>query len=163
MGKEVNHGGMLRLAEAFRVSTVTFANEPDSKAEWSGHRGGMFWQPHDWLDPNERMLELQQSGVACMALTLSDRAVSIDDVSFSFPVALVIGQERRGVPAEMEARCDGSVAIPLFGMTESLNVVCATAIALQTIVGQLQRHGEAEPVRNLSRALLGLPPVDYRD
>ena len=44
------------------------------------------------------------------------------------PVALVLGNEAHGLPAELEASLDGFVHVPLSGRAESLNVGIACAV-----------------------------------
>jgi RNA methyltransferase, TrmH family len=46
------------------------------------------------------------------------------------PVALVVGNEAHGLPAEVVAAVDGTVAVPLYGRAESLNVAAAAAVAI---------------------------------
>jgi tRNA C32,U32 (ribose-2'-O)-methylase TrmJ len=76
----------------------------------------------------------------------------------------VVGAERDGIPPEIEAQCDASVAIPLYGLVTSLNVATATAIVLHSAVeAYAATHPEFEPVRWSSRRLMGLPKADYSD
>ena len=42
----------------------------------------------------------------------------------------MFGNERLGVTAEMLAVCDGAFTIPMYGLTESLNVSVAAAVAM---------------------------------
>ena len=63
--------------------------------------------------------------------------LALEEVDFSRPTALVFGNERLGVSAEMLAHCDGAFHIPLHGLTESLNVSVAAAIAMH--YGRVQR------------------------
>ncbi len=58
--------------------------------------------------------------------TTSVFVLEIDDA----PVALVLGNEAHGLPAEVAAELDGTVAVPLYGRAESLNVAAAAAIAI---------------------------------
>lgn len=77
--------------------------------------------------------------------------VALEDVDFSRPVALAFGNERLGLSAELLAVCDGAFHIPLYGLTESLNVSVAVAIALHhgrlarttalRAAGTLNKHG----------------------
>ena len=46
------------------------------------------------------------------------------------PLGLVVGNEARGLSAEALGALDGSLAVPLWGGAESLNVAAAAAIAL---------------------------------
>ncbi len=49
---------------------------------------------------------------------------------WSAPAALIVGNEDRGLSPEGRARCTGTLAIPLGGGLESLNVAIASAIVL---------------------------------
>ncbi len=70
----------------------------------------------------------------------------LEDVDFSRPTALVFGNERLGVSAELLALCDGAFTIPMYGLTESLNVSVAASIAIHhgrvARMAALRRCGE---------------------
>jgi tRNA G18 (ribose-2'-O)-methylase SpoU len=53
-------------------------------------------------------------------------------VLFTYPKqsVLVLGRELIGIPVEIAGLCDAAIAIPQFGMVESLNVQTAAAIAI---------------------------------
>jgi RNA methyltransferase, TrmH family len=55
-------------------------------------------------------------------------AVRYDDADLGHPCALVLGNEARGLPPDLDAHLDGSVAIPMAGAAESLNVAMAATI-----------------------------------
>jgi TrmH family RNA methyltransferase len=46
------------------------------------------------------------------------------------PVALIIGNEGNGVPADLAAKADGAIAIPCPGPVESLNAAVAASVLL---------------------------------
>ncbi|MCP5028859.1 MAG: RNA methyltransferase [Actinomycetia bacterium] len=50
------------------------------------------------------------------------------DVDLTVPVALVLGNEARGLPSEADQWVDEGITIPLSGPTESLNVAAAGAV-----------------------------------
>lgn len=151
----VNHGGILRVAEAFRVEQVTFSPEDDGAVDMSGHRGTGAWQPHRWLSADEALSQAKAGGYATVALSLSERAVAIEHHTWRFPVAIVLGSEVDGVPAELEARCDATVAIPLFGLVTSLNVATAAALATaEALRAYRAEHPEFQPIRAESAQLL---------
>lgn len=60
------------------------------------------------------------------------------------PLALVLGNEAHGLPAAATALLDGTVAIPIYGGAESLNVAAAAAIAIYAAAQGLARNGGAE-------------------
>lgn len=60
------------------------------------------------------------------ALPLRPRA--LEHLDFGIPTAVVFGNERLGVSATMLQLCDGTFTVPLFGLSESLNVSVAVAL-----------------------------------
>jgi tRNA G18 (ribose-2'-O)-methylase SpoU len=56
-----------------------------------------------------------------------------DDIASRSPVALLVGNEAHGLPADMVAACDTAVTIPMTGKTESLNAAFSGAIAMYAL------------------------------
>ena len=152
LGKEVNQGGILRLAEAFRIELVTFSPEVDRANDFSGHRGSLRWQPHRWRMPLEALAE--SVGRQKVALTMSETAVNFEDLDYRFPITLVVGSEMEGIPKEIADQCEACVAIPMYGLMGSLNVATATAIVLQHIVSIYANQTGIEPIREQSKRLI---------
>ena len=55
-------------------------------------------------------------------------------------LAVLFGNEARGLPTGMVERADGSVIIPLYGRAESLNLASSAAILLYTLSMLLHRR-----------------------
>jgi 23S rRNA (guanosine2251-2'-O)-methyltransferase len=51
-------------------------------------------------------------------------------------VALVLGNEGKGVRKNVLEHCDRTVGIPMFGHVDSLNVAAATAVLCYEVVRQ---------------------------
>jgi RNA methyltransferase, TrmH family len=49
---------------------------------------------------------------------------------------LFMGEERRGLPADLQALCDMMVSIPMVGQSDSLNLAIATSVILYEIFNQ---------------------------
>jgi TrmH family RNA methyltransferase len=64
----------------------------------------------------------------------------MDAVDLTAPVALVLGSEAHGLPADVRARLDGSVGIPMAGPAESLNVAMAGTILCFEAARQRAAH-----------------------
>jgi tRNA (guanosine-2'-O-)-methyltransferase len=62
-----------------------------------------------------------------------------DEIDFNENVALVFGNEHRGITGEYLKYCDFSFRIPMHGMVQSLNVSVAAAICLY----EAERHFRA--------------------
>ena len=52
-----------------------------------------------------------------------------------FPVVLVLGNEKTGVPKSLLKYCDESVEIPMRGKKNSLNVSVAAGVAMYHVAG----------------------------
>lgn len=162
LGKAINHGGMTRVADAYRIERVDLSPESDRAIDFAGSRGSKGWQPHRWVPAEVALEEARHEGYHLAALTLSKRAVDVATAPWKFPLAIVIGAENSGVSPEIEAQCDFSIGIPLYGLVQSLNVVTATAICLDYAIRTAAREDpNLLPVRTSSRQLLGLGADDY--
>jgi TrmH family RNA methyltransferase len=61
---------------------------------------------------------------------------SYRDVDYRGPLAIVVGSERRGLPAEWLAAADSIAAIPMLGTCDSLNAAVAGALLLYQALAQ---------------------------
>lgn len=163
MSKAVNHGGLLRIADAFRLELVSFEPEPDGAVDFAGSRGTLTTQPYEWRSADDAIDEAKSIGYSTYALSLSMNAIALEDCEWQFPCALVLGSERSGIPEETLMKCDSTLAIPLYGLITSLNVATAAGIVVHHAI-QAYRAIDTDfaPVRSASRRLVGAPPIDYR-
>lgn len=162
MSKAVNHGGLMRLAEAFRLERVELAPEADGCIDGSGSRGSRELQPHRWIPADRAVAEARAEGYRIYGITLAPGAKPLESVNWTFPCAVVMGSEADGLPPEVVAACDETVAIPLYGLVTSLNVASAAALIAHAALGAYVRQNPSfEPARRESRGLLGLPPAEY--
>jgi tRNA (guanosine-2'-O-)-methyltransferase len=84
---------------------------------------------------------LRSEGFRILATRLDATAVPLYDCDLTTPVALVLGNEHRGVSDEAAARADGLISIPMRGMIESLNVSVAAAVCLYEAYRQRRARG----------------------
>lgn len=73
---------------------------------------------------------LRKEGFKIYASLLSKKALNLYDIDLSEKVALVFGNENRGVTDETAKLADEVFYIPMHGMIESLNVSVAAAVCL---------------------------------
>lgn len=73
---------------------------------------------------------LRQQGYHIAALEQAPNALVLSEYTLHSNIALLIGEERYGIPLDMLARCDTILEIPMYGQKESFNVSVATGIAL---------------------------------
>ncbi len=73
---------------------------------------------------------LRKEGFKVYASLLSEDAKDLYELDLSAKVALVLGNEHRGVSEEAAEQADERFYIPMRGMIQSLNVSVATAVTL---------------------------------
>ncbi|MGH7043691.1 MAG: TrmH family RNA methyltransferase, partial [Acetobacteraceae bacterium] len=89
------------------------------------------------------------AGYWIAAVELTAESVPLEVMQPRFPAALVLGSESSGVSCGALAYADQTIAIPMLGMANSLNVATTAAIVLHELV---RRHGKlANEGRNPSR------------
>jgi TrmH family RNA methyltransferase len=67
-------------------------------------------------------------------------AATVDQAPQADPVALVLGNEAHGLPAEIAADLDLVVRVPLAGRAESLNLAAAAAVLLYETARRQQKE-----------------------
>ncbi len=80
----------------------------------------------------ETLKELRREGFLTVAAE-ADGEASLADFKPTYPLAIVIGSEGRGVRPLVRKNCDTSVRIPLFGKVGSLNVSAASAVVFYEV------------------------------
>lgn len=83
-----------------------------------------------------------EQGYKVYASKLDENAISLYDMDLTQKVALVFGNEGRGVCDEAADLADGTFMIPMFGMVQSLNVSVAAAVTLYEALRQRQQAGD---------------------
>ncbi len=128
-----NLGGLLRAAEAAGASGAYLATGTADPLSWKAVRGAMgsaFRLPHvRGLEPGAILERLRSRGVASVA-SVPAGGVPYDRVDLRRPVALWLGNEGAGLPADIVQAMDERVTIPMAPPVESLNVSVAGGLLL---------------------------------
>ena len=138
----VNVGAILRTAEAAGaggVITTKTTSDPFSPKSLRGAMGSAFRLPI-WIgsDYMEMILWCRQRGIATVCADV-EANVSYTDIDWTGPSALLLGPESTGFTAEELEKANQTVAIPMKGAAESLNVSVAAGILLFEAVRQRSR------------------------
>ncbi len=86
---------------------------------------------------------LRADGFAICATHLGHQARSLYATDLTRPVALLFGNEHRGVSQEAAEKADMNIFIPMVGMIQSLNVSVACAVTLYEALRQRLQTGTA--------------------
>lgn len=87
---------------------------------------------------------LREAGFQVLATALGQESRPLHEWDLTRKVALVVGNEMRGVSEEALALADGSIEIPMVGMVQSLNVSVASAVCLYEAFRQRLAAGAYE-------------------
>jgi tRNA (guanosine-2'-O-)-methyltransferase len=128
-----NAAAILRTAESLGVLSVHVVGAPDgvlhSRKTTQGADHWVRTHHHEVLSdylafhPREALLVAASMEGAC----------GLDELPVDRPLVLAFGNEAEGLSPELRAACALAFRIPMYGMSESLNVSVSAAIALQAV------------------------------
>ena len=143
-----NISAVMRSAEAMgyqRVHVIE-TGEKFKKANRVTQGSDKWLDVTRWQSTKDCARHLKDAGYRIYATHLDEAAKSIDEIDFSHPAAIVLGNEKDGVSAEMLKVADERIIIPMHGFVQSFNISVAGAIALYHIrqdrVRSLGAHGD---------------------
>jgi tRNA (guanosine-2'-O-)-methyltransferase len=144
-----NVNAVLRTCDAFGVQEVHVVEGPmkgfDRNKKIS-QNADKWLDVTRWTSTRECLDALKQRGFAVHVTWLGEGTVGLSELDFAGPVALVFGNESRGVSDEALALADARYAIPMRGFSQSLNVSVAVAVSLARAIdrreAQRGSHGD---------------------
>ena len=80
--------------------------------------------------------KLHEEGFLIYASALSEDSQKLYELDLTKKIAIVFGNEHRGVSEEAAKLADGKFSIPMYGMVQSLNVSVAAAVVLYEALRQ---------------------------
>lgn len=132
----LNVGAIFRSADAFAIKSIYLCGitvQPPHTEILKTSLGA--YESVDWSyreSTTYALNDLREAGYTLMPVEQTDKAVQLDKVILPdyFPVALIFGNEMRGVSPEVLSMCDQSLEIPQEGIKHSLNVATTAGIVL---------------------------------
>ncbi len=144
-----NVNAVLRTCEAFGVQDLHVVEgllKPYDRNKKVSQNADKWLDVHRWKATRDCLGHLKAQGYAIYATHLGPGSRPLGELSFAGKVALVFGNEHRGVSADALALCDAQYVIPMRGFVQSLNVSVAAAIsiahAVERRVAERGRHGD---------------------
>ncbi len=134
-----NIGSVFRTADAFLLEKIYLcgitATPPhkDIHKTALGATESMAWEY--WEDTDALVENLKSQGFQTLAVEQAENAVMLNDfkVDPSRKIALVFGNEVKGVSQEVVSACDGVLEIPQYGTKHSLNIAVSVGITVWDI------------------------------
>lgn len=132
-----NIGAVFRLCDAMLADrliicgpTFEFRKRRISQAA----QGAQNWVSWEHLQSVEQAVaDARASGYQIVAIELTNSSIAPHEYTPRFPLCVVIGAERTGVSSLVIREADVTIAIPMYGMANSLNLATAAAIVLYEI------------------------------
>jgi tRNA (guanosine-2'-O-)-methyltransferase len=144
-----NVNAVLRTCEAFGVQELHAIEGPMKRYDRNkkiSQNADKWLDVHRWRSTAECLGHLRDQGFAIYVTHLDQGTRALGELSFAGKVALVFGNEHRGVSDEAVRLADATFAIPMRGFVQSFNVSVAAAISLAKAVERREeqrgRHGD---------------------
>ena len=125
----LNVGSIFRTSDAFRFEKIVLCGiTPTPNAEMNktalGSTESMEWESEELIE--KALQELKNDGFEIWGIEQTSNSIKLDEVKSSAnKIALVLGNEVKGVSLEALNLCDYVIEIPQIGTKHSLNVsVC---------------------------------------
>ena len=138
----LNVGSIFRTADAFRISKILLcgitACPPNAEIRKTALGAEQSVEWGRCADSIEAVQNLKSDGYTIIAIEQAKGSVMIDQMNLAkYPkVALVFGNEVKGVDDRIMNLCDLCVEIPQFGTKHSLNVSVSAGIAIWEVFKQ---------------------------
>lgn len=137
-----NIGMCFRISESFGVKKIFFhENSPstENRKVINTARNTIQRVQYDfYTDFNETILQLKEDGNTIIGIEITDKSINIQDFNFKNhkKIVLLLGSERNGIKNIDLA--DATIAIPMYGLNSSMNVIHSLAITLYEVTNQIK-------------------------
>ncbi|MBQ8051279.1 MAG: RNA methyltransferase [Bacteroidaceae bacterium] len=140
-----NVGSIFRTADAFRLEGVCLCGitarppHPEIHKTALGAEDSVPWQYFERTEDCVRYLK--QSGYTILAVEQCDKSTMLSSEFRvqSSKLAVVLGNEVKGVQQQVVDMCDGCLEIPQFGTKHSMNVSVAAGIVIWQLFNALKK------------------------
>lgn len=128
-----NIGTIFRTADALDVDKIYltgYSGHPPASQIAKvalGSENSVPWEYHQNI--SSLFTKLKKQGVKIVALELGAGAIVYNKFKPEFPLALLLGNEVRGVSKPLLKKVDSTIYLPMYGQKESLNVGVAMGVA----------------------------------
>jgi tRNA G18 (ribose-2'-O)-methylase SpoU len=128
-----NIGTFFRTADALGINKIYlsgYSGKPPQSGIAKvalGAENVVSWEHYKNI--SQLIKKLKKDGVKIIALELDKKAINYLDFKPDFPLALLLGNEVRGISSALLKQADEIIYLPMKGIKESLNVGIAMAVA----------------------------------
>jgi len=128
-----NIGSIFRTADALGVTKIFLcgiSGRPPHQKISKTALGAEKTIPFEYYKQSWRLIEkLKEEGIKIVSLEQNKKSIDFRKLKPHFPLALVVGNEVKGVSKKVLQQSDSIIHLPMRGQKESLNVSVAFGIA----------------------------------
>jgi tRNA (guanosine-2'-O-)-methyltransferase len=142
--EEQNISAIVRTTEAFGVGLVCIIHQKDKKPKLSKgvSSGASKWLNIEYFTSTKKCFQsLKTKGYQLIGALVNPESEVLWNQDFSGKVAIVVGNEPQGLSKDAQKLVDKNIYLPMFGLTESLNVSVAAGIFLYEVIRNKEKNG----------------------
>lgn len=126
-----NLSAIVRTCDAVNVGKLYYRHQKEIKLNKEVALGAHKWIFTEYVkDIDNFYRDIKKKGYQVLVTLLSKDAVDFRKVDYTKPTLVVLGNEVDGVSKTSLKYADKKIIIPIYGMTQSLNVSVANAVIL---------------------------------
>lgn len=131
-----NVGAVFRLADATAAAKIYLCGYTEAPPNTRITKASINtvdlteWEHFDKTSEAINDLRLAIKDIKIIAIEQAEGSIDYTKADYSYPVALIIGNETHGVSEEVLALCDQIVELPMLGVNVSINTMVSLAIVL---------------------------------
>ena len=138
-----NVGSIFRTSDALGVSKIFLCGitgKPPHHKISKTALGAENSVPFEYYKQTGRLIDkLKKDKINIVGLEQSKKSVLITKFKPKFPLALILGNEVKGISQNILKKCDKIIELPMKGKKESLNVSVAFGVAGYEIIKNLSK------------------------
>jgi len=140
-----NIGSIFRLADAVAVKKIYLCGGSESPPHHRIKKASINtteWVPWEYKKTAVAAIkELREKvkGIQIIAVEQNEKSIPYDKITYTFPLALIVGHETDGVSRSAMAVSDCIAEMPMWGINISLNVVVCLGIMLYEVAKRLPK------------------------
>lgn len=139
-----NVGAIFRLADAVAAEKVILCGETETPPHTRIKKASInttewvAWEYAETAISAVASIKHKVLGIKIIAIEQSTKSVQYDKANYSFPIALVVGNETAGVSKEVLKLADQIAELPMWGVNKSLNVMVSLGIVLYEVMKHVE-------------------------
>ncbi|HVT01283.1 MAG TPA: TrmH family RNA methyltransferase [Patescibacteria group bacterium] len=131
-----NVGAVFRLADATGAKKILLCGYTETPPNTRIKKSSINtvdlteWQHFEKTEDAIKDLRSKIKDIKIIGIELDKRSIDYTKADYSYPVALIIGNETHGISEEVLTLCDQIVELPMLGVNVSINTMVSLAIVL---------------------------------